>query len=209
MLHIHRAISHMPIMELENNSESVWVKIFANKSSNYVASWYRQPNGTVEDFQLLRDQLDHIKSQYKGKQLPSVHVLGDFNFREIAWPARLSKSGTMLRQFEGQMLLDIKDAHGLEQIIPFPTRDKNTLDLILTSLRGHFQDIHSPEKLRDHDIVSRFLRIFIPHIKKSRRKVYLYQKGDFEAMRKDALRFAKEKYFNSLSHARAVQENFN
>ena len=68
MLLIHRDISHMPIMELENNSESVWVKIFANKSSHYVASWYRQLNGTVEDFQLFLDQLDHIKSQHKGKK---------------------------------------------------------------------------------------------------------------------------------------------
>ena len=36
MLLIRRDISHMPIMELENNSESVWVKIFANKSFHYV-----------------------------------------------------------------------------------------------------------------------------------------------------------------------------
>ena len=65
---IHRDLSHMPIMELENNSESVWVKIFANKSSHYVASCYRQPNGTCEDFQLFRDQFDHIKSQHKDKK---------------------------------------------------------------------------------------------------------------------------------------------
>ena len=64
---IHRDSSHMPIMDLENNSESVWVEIFANKFSHYVASWYRQSNGTVEDFQLFRDQLDHIKSQHKGE----------------------------------------------------------------------------------------------------------------------------------------------
>ena len=112
MLLIHRDVSRMPIMELENNSESVWVKIFANKSSHYVASWYPQPNGIVEDFQLFRDQLDHIKSHYKGKKLPSVHILGDFNFREIVWPARLSKSGSMLSQSEGQMLLDIMDDQG-------------------------------------------------------------------------------------------------
>ena len=39
MLPIHRIISHMPIMELDNKSESVWVKILvlANKSSHYVA----------------------------------------------------------------------------------------------------------------------------------------------------------------------------
>ena len=99
------------------------------------------------------------------------------------------------------------DDHGLEPMIPFPTRDKNTLNLILTSLPGQFLDIYSPDELSDHDIVSRFfLRIFIPHIKKPRRR-YSYQKSDFETMRKDALRFAKEKYFNGHSDARSVQEN--
>ena len=55
MLLIHRDISHMPVMELESHSESVWVKIFANKSSHYVASWYPQSNRTVEDFQLFQN----------------------------------------------------------------------------------------------------------------------------------------------------------
>ena len=63
MLLVQKDIQHMPITELENNSESVWVKVFANKPSHYVASWYRQPNGTSEAFQLLRDQLDHIRNQ--------------------------------------------------------------------------------------------------------------------------------------------------
>ena len=33
MLLIHKDISHMPITELENDSESVWVKVFTNKTS--------------------------------------------------------------------------------------------------------------------------------------------------------------------------------
>ena len=99
--------------------------------------------------------------------------------------------------------------HGLEQIVNFPTREKNTLNLILTTLPGQFQDVHSPDKLSDHDIVSGTLKIFIPPpIKKPRRKVYLYQKGDYEFMRKDTLEFAKEKYFNGHSDTRSVQENF-
>ena len=155
---IHRDISHMPIMKLENNSESVWVKLFANKSSHYIASWYRQPNGTVEDFLLFRNQLDHIKSQHKSKKkkLPSVNVICDFNFREFVWPTNFGKSGSMLSQSEGQMLFYIMDDHGLEQMILFPTRDKKTLGLILTSLPGQFQNIHSPNKFSDHDIVSGF-----------------------------------------------------
>ena len=48
-----------------------------------------------------------------------------------------------------------------------------------------------------------------PPIKKPRRKVYLYQKGDYESTRKDALEFAKEKYINGHSDTCSVQENFN
>ena len=38
ILLIHKDIPHMPLSELENDSESVWVKVFAHKTSHYVAS---------------------------------------------------------------------------------------------------------------------------------------------------------------------------
>ena len=177
-------------------------------TSHYVASWHRPPNGTSEDFQLFRDQPGHIRNQHKGNKLPSVHVLGDFNFKDIDWPDRLNKSGAALSQSEGKILIDTMNNHDLEQLVHFLTREKNTLDLIFTSLPGQFQDIHSQYKLNDHGIVSGTLKVIIPPIKKPRRKVYLYQKGDFESMRKDAFEFAKEKYFNGHSDTRSVQETF-
>ena len=140
------------------------MKVFANKTSYFVASWYRPPGSTSEEFQLLREQLDYIRIHHKGKKLPSVHVLGDF--KDIDWPNRLSKSGSTLSQSEGQILIDIMNDHGLKQMVHFPTREKNTLDLILTTLPGQLKDVHSPDKLSDHDIVSGTLKIFIPPIQK-------------------------------------------
>ena len=61
---------------------------------------------------------------------------------------------------------DMND-HGLEQLVHFPTREKNTLDLILTSLPGQFQEIHSPDKLSDHDVISGTLKIHIPPQKRN------------------------------------------
>ena len=75
-----------------------------------MASWYRPPGGSSEDFHLFGDQIDQIRN--KGNKLPSVHVLGDFNFKDLAWPDRLNKSGSMLSQSEGQMLIDIMNDHG-------------------------------------------------------------------------------------------------
>ena len=53
MLLIHKEIPHMPLTELENKSESVWAKVFANKTSHFIASWYREAIGLCEEFQLL------------------------------------------------------------------------------------------------------------------------------------------------------------
>ena len=64
----------------------------------------------------------------------------------------------------------------------FPTRERNTLDMINNSLPGQFDDIPSPDTLSDHDIVSGTLRVVILLIKKPKRKVYRYQKGDYESM---------------------------
>ena len=178
MLLVHKDIPHMPLTELDNDSESVWVKLFVNKKIHFVASWYRPPvdghlpvadNGndllnSLEKFDnLFREQLDKIKNINKGNKPPLIHVLGDFNFRDIVWPDRLSKSGSSLSQTEGQILIDIMNDHGLEQLVNLPTRERNTLDLILTSLPGQFVNIHSPDKLSDHDIVSGTLKIVTPY----------------------------------------------
>ena len=78
----------------------------------------------------------------------------------------------------------------------------------MNSHYSQFQDVHAPDKLSDHDIVSGTLKNFILSIKKPQRKVYLYQKGDYESIRKDTLEFAKEKYFNGHLDSHSVQENF-
>ena len=94
-----------------------------------MASWYRPPGSTSEEFHLFREQLDYIRTHHKGKKLPSVHFLGDFNFKDIDWPDSLSKSGSTLNQSEGQILIDSMNDHVLEQMVHFPTREKNALDL--------------------------------------------------------------------------------
>ena len=187
--------------------------MFANKTSHFVASWYRPPGGDLEklesQFKSFESQLEKIKDIHKGNKPSSVHILGYFNFCDIVWPDRLSKSGSPLSLSEGEKFIEILNDHHLERLVHFPTREKNTLDLIITSLPSQYLDIQSPDRLSDHGIVSGTLKIVIPSIKKPWRKVYRYQKGDYESMRSDALRFAKERCFNGYSDSRSVQENFN
>ena len=85
----------------------------------------------------------------------------------------------MLSQSEGQILIDIMNDHSLEQLVHFPTREKNTLDISLTSsLPGQFQEMHSPDKLSDHDVVSGTLKVYIPPKKRNIRGRCIYIKNE-------------------------------
>ena len=74
MLLIHKDISHMPITELENDSESVWVKVFTNKTSHFIASWYCRPGGDLtkleSQLQSFKSQLEKIRDMHKGNKPP-------------------------------------------------------------------------------------------------------------------------------------------
>ena len=95
----------------------------------------------------FKSELEKIKDIHKGNKLPSVHILGDFNFRDIVWPDRLSKPGSPLSLSEGEEFIEILNDHHLEQLVNYPTRERNTLDLIITSLPSQFLDIQSPDRL--------------------------------------------------------------
>ena len=62
---------------------------------------------------------------------------------------------------EGEILIEIMNDYGLEQLVHFHTKELNTLDLIITSLPSQFVEIHSPDRLSDHDIVSGTLKVVI------------------------------------------------
>ena len=79
MLLIHKDISHMPITELENDSESVWVKVFANKTSHFVASWYCPPGGDSEN---LESQL--VSSKVSLKRL-RIYIKAINSTQSIFW----------------------------------------------------------------------------------------------------------------------------
>ena len=59
------------------------------------------------------------------------------------------------------MLIDVMNDHDLEQLVQFPTRQKIHW-IKLFSLPVQFQEIHSPDKLSDHDRISVILKFFAP-----------------------------------------------
>jgi hypothetical protein len=94
----------------------------------------------------------------------------------------------------------------MEQLIDFPKRGDNILDLVLSTMPGQIHDIHSPDQLSDHEVVACSLSVYIKPTKTLRRKYFLYNKGNYDQMREETKRFCKEKYFNGNQNSRNVEE---
>ena len=81
----------------------------------------------LEDLQkfdiLFREQLNKIGNKHKGNNpSPLIYVLGD-SFGDIVWPDTHNKCGSPLSRIEGQILVDIINDHGFEQLVHFLTRE--------------------------------------------------------------------------------------
>ena len=207
MFLIEKNIQQMPLAELENRSESVWAKIKVGGIQHYIGCWYREPQARAEDINQLREQMEKITEMSKNKKLPKIHILGDFNYRNIAWPQKLHKEGRMLYPSEGQTLINIMEDHALEQLVNFPTREGNILDLILTSTPDSIENIESPNKFSDHSAIGCDIILCAPRKENKKRTVHRYNKGNFKSMRWEAVDFACSEYFNGEENNRDVEKN--
>ena len=50
MLLIYKEIPHKSLTELENDTELVWAKVFANKTPHYIESWNQNPVSRAKTF---------------------------------------------------------------------------------------------------------------------------------------------------------------
>ncbi|CAG2237329.1 unnamed protein product [Mytilus edulis] len=108
MLLARTHLDSAPVKILENGSESIWSKIILQGKHHYIGSWYRPPDASLDQMQLLKDQMDKIKKSGKANIQPCIHVLGDFNYRKINWQSKLNKdTNTCLNSSDGHALLDI------------------------------------------------------------------------------------------------------
>ena len=169
--------------------ESIWMKIASKGHVHYFGCYCRPPDEHYEEIQSLNNQLGQICSFHPPQSQPSIRVMGDFNFRKIDWETHLTKEGEVLRHSYGLILIDIMQDHYLDQLITFPTREDKILDLIFTNTPGLANNCHLPDKFSDHSAVACTLNTSIPFMQKPRRKVYLFNRGDYDSLRSELQEF--------------------
>lgn len=155
---------------------------------------YRSPNSTIENNNKLLDLLQEIGEQRKMHKI----VIGDFNLPNINWTTCTTLSG---EQFSESFIEKIRDCFFVQHIKDI-TRCRGSdqgsvLDLVFTDddLRVEEIEVNSPLGKSDHACIM-FQCDIEPQLRKTKRKVFLYEKGNYSQM-KDKLNIDWNNFLNT------------
>ena len=134
------------------------------KKKLLILVFYRPPN---TDLNYMKDFKKTLKLVCKSN-FDSIIVCGDFNLLDIDWTTGVAVKNDSIHSFFAKT---VKDNY-LHQLVDFPTRLNNTLDLILTNIPDKVINMHGFQDVNDtdHTLVSFDLDLNIykkPKIKRS------------------------------------------
>ena len=133
--------------------------------------FYRPSNSNLKVLQDLQNSLSNITTD--------TILIGDFNLSEFDWANNRS-----LRCSEHHtLLLDIIQDNFLHQLVDGPTRDKNILDLVLTTNVDLIDNVVVGEPFSNHNSIT-FTLNSAPYISRiSNKLVYAFNKADWSHFR--------------------------
>ncbi|CAG2215457.1 unnamed protein product [Mytilus edulis] len=161
-------------------SEMVWAKIEIKGSrSLYVSSFY---NPKTSDEQSIKWFDTSVK---RATQIKNAAILigGDFNLPGWDWKNKILKPKSTHQNIHYDFGNTLDDT-GLVQLIEYPTRKDNILDLMITNLPNQVPRIEIMPGISDHDIVFMEFKITPSKLKQTPRNVPIYNKANWETIKK-------------------------
>jgi exonuclease III len=150
--------------------ERSWLMVHTEQGPILVCAWYRPPVcGEVDSIVTLAQEW----REHRENAIGSI-IVGDVNCHHRDW-LKWSSQGV---SSEGKALRSMCARGGLQQIVNEPTRGVNLLDLVLTDIEGT-KAVVLP-KIADHELVKVSVRFSIPLDTVVRRRVWSYQKADWD-----------------------------
>ena len=143
-----------------------------------VIVFYRPPDSDLNYIKEFKKTLQLIRSQNKFDQLI---VCGDFNLLNIDWNTGVTTNNNIINQ---HFTKTVKD-HYLWQLVNFPTRGENTLDLSLTNIPDKIQNVAGFDDVleTDHKLINFEINLKIQRKSRVERLVYDFAKSDWSSLK--------------------------
>ena len=143
---------------------------------------YRPPNRNVEYQENLCKEIHTIAMNNKDSAL---WIAGDLNLPDIKWSTE-SIHGNRYPTKINQLMLDVTQDLTMEQVVKFPTRKENILDVFLTNRSSLITKCEPIPGISDHDTAIYIeTSIAASRTKPPRRTIYLWKRGNYEEIKQE------------------------
>ena len=159
-----------------------------NHSSLIACSVYRPPSSDVHYLGNLCQQLSNLRNRFPNA---ASWVGGDINLPDIDW-SDCSITGHSCSLDINNIFLDFLDDNTLSQMVDFPTRDSNTLDIFVTDRPGLVESCNVVDGISDHEVVLVTSLIAEDLSPPTRRNVYLWCQANFSLIKQTALELCQQ-----------------
>lgn len=164
--------------ELETDAEIIWVRVSITGSRSInICGQYRPDVGDEHGTGELRRSLERL-----GDTAGHILIGGDFNLPGWDWASTTLKPNTVRPDLHEEFLELLHD-YSLTQMVTKPTRQKNTLDLLLTNNPTRVNRVEVIPGISDHEIVLAELDILPQRVTQKSRQIPQYRKADWPAFR--------------------------
>ena len=144
---------------------------------------YRDSFLSSENQQAYAEEMcSKIRSLYQTHPRSTIWIAGDANLPDIDWDIN-TINGHSNPNILNHMFLDTVCDNGSEQMVKFPTRQKNTLDVFVTNRPSPIQKCKPVPGVSDHDIVFVESNISAIRSKPPQRKIFLWKRANYVGMK--------------------------
>ena len=115
---------------------------------------YKPPDASQQSFTAVLKFLQTFISSLDSPDHHKIVILGDFNFPNISWTDLSIKRTTPALAESGSDLMEFMSENFMTQFVDIPSREKNTLDLVISNSPELIYEISTEDtKLSDHKLV--------------------------------------------------------
>ena len=169
-------------MAITTKADFVAASIVNGGQSVILAALYRP---TINDLAQMEDLCDAIWNLVQRHSESPIWIAGDINLPDIDW-STLSVSSHQYAIALNETYLQLLAATGMEQLVDFPTRGRNTLDIVMTNRPSLTNRCESLPPLSDHHLVFVDVSIKATRRKPVKRKILLWRRVCFDTVRQRA-----------------------
>jgi endonuclease/exonuclease/phosphatase family metal-dependent hydrolase len=188
------SISSVKFTKVTVQAELLSINLKTDIGKNFcISTFYRVGTLGSENFEQFKT---HFVALAAAKKLQNHVLVGDFNMAGVSWPEGLTTC-----RLHANFINFLTGDLGHSQLISSSTHmSSHVLDLVFTNIPGLIKNVkvldHNEMCLSDHFAITFNIDIKTKYIKQPKRKVFSYDKGNYDSMNRDLFGVDWDRVFN-------------